>query len=158
MNRFIVKTRQIEKFWAKVDIRDKDSCWNWLGALSSNGYGAVWTGASLVGAHKFSWCICNLESVPEGLYVCHKCDNKRCCNPDHLYLGTPSDNISDREARIPWKKGTGGLAKLDYDKADEIRELYSTGKYFQWDIARRFGVSRQCISDVITGRKWKSVQ
>jgi len=149
--------KYINRFLNKFIINSESQCWVWVGARSPNGYGLFWTGTKLIGAHVFSWIVHNGIDVPRGMYICHECDNKRCVNPNHLYIGTPSENISDRESRIQWKKNTNGLIKLNPDSVREIRSLYNSGKCTSVELAKRFNVSRDHISRVANSTKWTSV-
>lgn len=87
-----------ERFWAKV--RRGDGCWEWQAAIrSGSGYGVFQLGVGKQApAHRVAWTLTRGE-IPEGLWVLHHCDNRRCVNPDHLYLGTAKDNCRDREVR-----------------------------------------------------------
>lgn len=78
-----------KRFWNSVDIRGDDDCWNWK-SYNNNGYGKI----GIVRAHRFAYYTKN-GSISEGLLVCHKCDNRLCCNPKHLHLGTHIDNMRD---------------------------------------------------------------
>ncbi len=84
-----------ERFWSRVNIKSKDDCWEWQAATDKNGYGRLgYKEKSGQGAHRVSWELVN-GPIPDGLWVLHKCDNTKCCNPNHLYLGTHIDNVKD---------------------------------------------------------------
>jgi hypothetical protein len=96
------KMTPTERFWTRVD--KSGECWVWTGAHLPTGYGRL-TGAKRgMYAHRFSWELHN-GPIPDGLLVCHKCDNPPCVRPDHLFLGTNVDNIRDRDAK---GRGNGG--------------------------------------------------
>jgi len=85
---------RLNAFAKKVDKRGSDECWPWLGAKTSKGYGSFWNGESKLGAHKISWQLF-FGDIPEGRMVLHKCNNRWCVNPYHLYLGDAKDNSGD---------------------------------------------------------------
>jgi hypothetical protein len=88
------------RFWAKVEKAGPDDCWLWAGATVPNGYGKISRGGSsgLLLAHRVSWILAKSE-IPEGQLVLHRCDNRLCVNPAHLFLGTHGDNARDMVAK-----------------------------------------------------------
>jgi hypothetical protein len=86
----------IDRFWSY--IQKSDGCWLWMRALDKDGYGDCHRAGVAKGAHRIAFAL-TYGSIPNGLSVLHKCDNPRCCRPDHLYAGTPADNVRDREER-----------------------------------------------------------
>jgi hypothetical protein len=122
-------------------------CWNWTGSTFGSGrYGAFWDGAKSVGAHTFSFKY-HLGDIPKGMYVCHRCDNPRCVNPEHLFLGFPKDNTNDmmQKRRGRWPSGSAHhKAKLSDEQVAEIMGL--RGEATQAAVAKQFGVDQSHIS------------
>lgn len=84
-----------ERFWKKVCKKEKRQCWEWTAGTDKDGYGRFWYGSTTVRAHRVAWCLVNERAFSIDLLVLHRCDNPRCCNPDHLFLGTHLDNVHD---------------------------------------------------------------
>lgn len=137
-------------------------CWVWIGAISA-GYGQFRLGSlrdrtrRTEKAHRLAYERF-VGPIPTGLHVCHRCDDPRCVNPEHLFLGTNADNVADRVAKGRSRSvGNRGerspTAKLNLGAVAEIRRRVAAGTR-QATIAREFGLSPQAISDVVNRRSW----
>ena len=135
------------RFWSMVDKLGPDDCWLWLGSKRSNGYGVLYIEeyGSRPGVHRISWELHN-GVIEDNKLVLHKCDNPSCVNPNHLYLGTQSDNMVDRFKRNRCPSTSGGQFKLKSGEVWLIKKLYSSGKISQKLISRMFKVSQPTIS------------
>lgn len=144
-----------ERFFSKVR-KSKDGCWEWIGA-KSRGYGQILAFGKVQMAPRVSYVI-HLGKIPDGLLVCHKCDNPSCVNPDHLFLGTDSDNTSDcvRKGRHKGPKGSNHpLAKLTDNDALQIKNFYSGGVTVT-NLSKRYDVDRKVIYNIINGISYKN--
>jgi hypothetical protein len=156
------------RFWSRVD---KDGpvhpivgqCWQWTGyATKQNGHGQIAVGRTNLLAHRFSW-EWHYGEVPTGLCVLHRCDNRRCVNPEHLFLGTVLDNVKDmieKGRQAPPKLGEDShCAKLTEIQVAEIRRRYK--RYSQTDgggaLGKEFGVTQAQISNIIHYKAWGHV-
>lgn len=93
-NQPLKKMTTLDRFMIRIKVDPKTTCWTWVGAVSSNGYGHININGKLISAHRLSWELFHNEK-PGKKFVLHKCDNPLCVNPDHLFLGTNSDNQRD---------------------------------------------------------------
>ena len=145
-----------DRFWSKV--AKSDSCWTWTAGLNESGYGSFRFGNRMHAAHRIAWML--TSGQPGDLHVLHKCDNRRCVNPEHLFLGTNADNVADRVRKGRSSSAGGerhGRAKLRAADIPAIRQRIALGE-FQKDIARDYGVSQPCIGYLARGETWHAVQ
>lgn len=97
------RSAAVARFWSKVDKRPAGGCWLWTGAVSGDGYGALWDGVRQVGAHRYSYELHN-GPLPDGLWALHRCDTPLCVRPTHLYAGDQVQNQRDRWARTGFRR------------------------------------------------------
>lgn len=151
------KSRIIER--SIVD--DKTGCWIWEPlANKGNEYGHLTIGTrtgqtrKTISAHRYSYSLF-VGEIPNGMFVCHKCDDKRCVNPDHLFIGTRQDNVDDRERKKRNNHVVGekvGNSKLKVKDVLYIRRSNETDR----SLAKKFGVSHTTIGRARNGTYWKS--
>lgn len=145
---------------AETSGLDPDACWNWMGPINTNGYGQFTDKNRKRLAHRASHELF-LGPIPDGMNVCHSCDNRRCINPHHLWAGSQSANLKDAAAkgRIFRPNTTGernGNRKLSADDVRAIRSMFRGGQR-RYRIAERFGVSPTTVGEIISGKIWKDV-
>lgn len=139
-----------------------EGCWDWKGSLHHSGYAVTKFNKKQFGAHQASWMFYNnLVDFPENfnLWILHTCDNKKCTNPDHLYLGTPSNNAQDRENRNRGRVPFGDnhpCAILNETKVKEIRKMLENNATIS-SIARFFNCSAGAIEAIRNRTTWKHV-
>lgn len=148
-----------QRFWAYVQKqRGPGACWNWLGGTISTGYGKyhIVPGWGML-AHRYSYeLLCG--QIPPGLFVCHRCDNRLCVNPKHLFCGTQQQNVDDmrRKGRGHWRgmKGTDNhQAKIDEVIVRDIRTSAAPAK----KAAEQYGISIQLIYAIRARRLWAHI-
>lgn len=141
-----------DRFEANIARVPFHECWEWTASLRGDGYGAFKIGKKQWGAHRLAWVLAHGE-IPDGMCVCHHCDNKACVRPDHLFLGTNADNMKD----LARKGGRAGErnpnASLESAQVDEIRRLSDAG-VSTGEIASRFGVEKPAIWKIIHRKRW----
>ena len=145
-----------ERFWEKVN--KSGDCWEWTASTFVNGYGKFGVNGKTLRAHRVSYEFIH-GPIPDGLLACHRCDNKICVRPSHIFLGTDKDNSNDREKKGRTARGErSGKAKLTEEKVKNIRKEYSSGNTAKVKLAEKYGVTRQAISLVINSKRWARVE
>lgn len=145
------------RFWSKVDrSAGPEGCWIWTASLHKAGYGQIRWRDSVVGAHRVAYELASGRMVPDGLFVCHSCDNPPCVNPAHLWLGDTSANSADMVA-----KGRGamaarnGKAKLSDQDVQDMRDAYAAGGETYQSLATRYGVNKMTASRILKGDSYR---
>lgn len=143
----------LERFWAKVEVRGADDCWEWTAYRDANGYGKIGVAGKACLAHRLAYFIeYNIDPVNQ--FICHACDNPSCCNPAHLWPGTNRDNIQDasRKGRISRGEHRNTARLTEHDVRDICRSTAS-----HTCLAKRYGVSPPTVGEIKRGKSWKHV-
>lgn len=151
----------MEQGFNKFVIKNKEGCWGWSGCAPKNpGYGQFRYSMKKIRAHRASWII-HFGEIPQDMLVLHKCDNRTCSNPEHLFLGTDKDNLLDmiKKGRHPIVGQRGEkskCSKLTNDQVLQIKELFKTENSNK-KIANLFNVHPGTIGSIKYGRNWRSI-
>ena len=144
---------QVNRFWSHVDFGTDDECWEWTACKNKKGYG--WFGGNRTSnrAHRVAWMI-EYGPIPDGLWVCHSCDNPGCCNPAHLFLGDVQANVDDSVRKNRHTRGSMvGASKLTEDQVLDIRACLKAGASNRM-MADKYHVNRCTIRDIKSRRYW----
>ncbi len=139
-----------------------NGCWEWQGKLNIDGYGSFVESKNgkktEIRSHRKSYEIF-IGEIPEGMQVCHKCNNPCCCNPEHLWIGTPKENTQDcikKRRFFNGKERAKASGKLTETQVIEMRNLYKKG-VSQKEIQKQFGISQPQVSGILTYKFWKHI-
>lgn len=164
---------EILRFSNLIEFADMDECWPWKASVDHRGYGQIMVRRDGRGfnnrAHRVAYFLF-VESLPSEICVCHHCDNRRCCNPYHLFPGTVADNQADAAAkgRLNWKPNHSlrlnpervrhganhHYAKLSDDNVLAIRSLYSSGNFSYLELGSMFNVNQSCVCKIVLRYHW----
>lgn len=147
---------RLEDAWRFVDRSDPVGCWWWRGTIDGDGYGRFCFAGQNRIAHRIIYELAT-RTAPGELLVCHTCDERRCCNPAHLFLGTPADNMRDMVAKGREPSGErSGMARLRTRDMREIRQRLAEG-VARSELATRFGVTKTTIGHIARRVTWRHV-
>ena len=147
------------EFWKNVNKQGPSGlwvgpCWEWTAGLTTDGYGQCWFENRNRRAHIVAWLL-TVGPVPDGLEVCHRCDNPKCVRPSHLFLGTHLQNGQDAatKMRMAWGEHHHA-AKLTEDHVRAIRKI-NFAQYTSNEVAARYGVTRQTVNKIRFNLTWR---
>ena len=148
--------KDLERFLAKVKINEATRCWEWQAYCNQDGYGKFYVSGKVSYAHRVSYA--HYKGEPDDLCVLHKCDAPRCCNPDHLFIGTQQDNMTDMatKERSACNLGTNNPnCKLTGEEVLEIKNLLP--HLNNPDIAKRYNITITMVCNIRLGRTWSEL-
>lgn len=155
----VMTDRDLARFWKKVSVGGPDDCWNWYErGTTINGYGKFFLAGDEFRAHRIAYFIA-AGTDPGKLCVCHKCDNRACCNARHLFAATQSVNLFDCVSKGRFiRVGRKGEANLQVKLTDaivlEIRTRYASEPFGHKRLALEYGVARSLIHRIVKGSAW----
>jgi hypothetical protein len=150
------------RFLIKVKPSSTSECWEWTGATQAKGYGRFKSNGKIECSHRFSYKMF-IGNIPKGMNVCHKCDNPKCVNPEHLFVGTQSDNMVDCRDKGRLVIPDGGNFKdehkphnssTDTETIKQIKASIDNG-YSNTGIAAEYGVKNQLVRDIRRGKSYQ---
>jgi len=145
----------LEDVLKRINKKGEDDCWEWMGCILQSGYGQVRINYKKYRVHRFIYeKMCDI--IPSGLLVLHTCNNPKCCNPNHLFLGTHQDNMDQMVKDGRKLSGeNSSRAKLNWKQVNEIRKKYIPYKYTQKQLGKEYGISEAECFLIINNKVWK---
>lgn len=157
-NRMRTRSEHLADFWTSVT--KTENCWVWNRAIAKSGYGVFrWFGRART-VHRISYELA-YGKIPEGMSILHRCDNRPCMNPEHLFSGTLIDNNADMMKKGRYARGkalrVGKRMKLTEEKVVQIRSDYASGKFVLRELADNHNVAISTIAHVVSNRTWRDL-
>lgn len=156
----MVDPKLVKRFSEKWKLNSDSGCWEWTASLAGKGYGQIKIPGERkqMYAHRLSWMIHKGE-VPQGKSVLHRCDNPKCVNPNHLFVGTHQDNSTDMKGKGRHLYGErNDRSILTESDVRAIKTLLEEGSLPQWRIAEMFGIQQMQVSRIKRGLRWSHVK
>lgn len=149
-----------ERFWEKVQFGGPDDCWPWQAGLRDDGYGQFTIAVNVkAGAHRLAWELTNQACILPGFLIRHfVCDNPVCCNPRHMLLGTPADNMRDRDQKGRHRALSGEQcrqSKLTRRKVETLRAFHKAGIFKPQELAEIYGLQPMSAYPILNRKTWK---
>lgn len=160
------KQKPLDERLFALRVIDSNGCWLWQGTKTVGGYGHMSTGSFRLKTvksrmtHRISYELF-VGPIPDGYFVCHKCDVPACFNPQHLFAGTPSENTRDMVAKGRNNSPAGqrqASAKLTWALVREMRRIHNTGVIKQKFLSALYGVSKGMVSLILQNKNWQEVE
>jgi hypothetical protein len=159
MRRYKMDDSTLKRFMDKV--KTVGECWQWTGANTrkKNGYGVIRIGTTKILTHRLSW-LHHKGEIPDSSLVLHQCDNSLCVRPDHLFLGTQQDNVTDmmNKNRRGIHDVSKGVDHFNSKLTPEIIKAIASDIRTQAEIAKQYNVSQSVISKIKLNQAWKHIE